>query len=64
VGIIGATNALFFDVIAATIVTELEAQSYGGKSSAPSLSWENERKIAERIKRQEEIAAKQAEMKK
>lgn len=58
-GITNQTEAFMFDVVAATIVTEIETASYGAKPAAPELSWENKKKVEERYKRQEEIAAEQ-----
>ena len=57
------TQAIFFDTIAATVITEMEAVAYkgAGKPSGPhTFSWDLEQKIEERIKRQEKIAAEQA----
>jgi len=64
VGVEGQTQALFFDIIAAAVVMEEEAKSYRGMKtpwSPKKLPWDKQEIITERFKRQEEIAAKQAQ---
>jgi len=63
VGIYHPTKSLFFDTIAAAVITEMEAAAYrgSGKPSGPkTFRWDLQQKIDARITKQEEIAAKQA----
>ena len=60
IGVEGTFEQLMFDLIAATVVDEIQAEAYGGDfgGNVPNLSSDAQRKVRERIESQEKLVKK------